>query len=199
MSGMLRAFVAVEMPGPVRKALEEVQSSLKQLKIRARWVRPENIHLTLKFLGNIPAGRVPIIGDVLRVVAQAHGRFSLSVAGLGVFPDIRRPKVIWVGLTGRPDALTPLQQDLDGRLAGLGLPREEKPFRGHLTIGRFRAEGLPGPVADAVQRYAAATFGIAAVEEIVLLQSDLRPEGPLYAPLAREKLKDRATITRIEE
>ena len=189
MPGMLRAFVAVEMPGPVRKALEEVQSGLKQLNIRARWVRPENIHLTLKFLGNIPAGHVPSIGDVLRVVAQAHGRFSLAVAGVGVFPDIRRPKVIWVGLTSRPEALTPLQQDLDGRLAALGFPREEKPFRGHLTIGRFRAEGLPGPVADAVKRYAAVPFGTFAVEEIVLLKSDLRPEGPLYAPLAREKLK----------
>jgi 2'-5' RNA ligase len=133
---------------------------------------------------------VPSIGDVLRVVAQAHGRFSLSAAGVGVFPDIRRPKVIWVGLAGRPDALTPLQQDLDGRLAVLGFPREEKPFRGHLTIGRFRAEGFPGPVADAVKRYAAASFGSAGVEEIVLLQSDLRPEGPLYTPLAREKLKE---------
>jgi RNA 2',3'-cyclic 3'-phosphodiesterase len=188
MPGMLRAFVAVEMPGPVRKALEEVQSSLQQLKIRARWIRPENIHLTLKFLGNIPAGHVPSIGDVLRVVAQGHGSFSLSVAGVGVFPDIRRPKVIWVGLTGRPDALTPLQQDLDGRLAALGFPRTEKPFRGHLTIGRFRAEGPPGPVADAVKRFAAATFGTFVVEEIVLLKSDLRPEGPLYTPLAREKL-----------
>jgi 2'-5' RNA ligase len=188
MPGMLRAFVAVEMPGPMRKALEEVQSSLKQLKIRARWVRPENIHLTLKFLGNIPAGHVPSIGDVLRVVARAHGRFSLAAAGVGVFPDIRRPKVIWVGLTGRPDALTPLQQDLDGRLAALGFPRAEKPFRGHLTIGRFNTETLTGPVADAVKRYAAATFGTAVVEEIVLLQSDLRPEGPLYTPLAREKL-----------
>jgi len=188
MPGMLRAFVAVEMPGPVRKALEDVQSSLKQLKIRARWVRAENIHLTLKFLGNIPAGHVPSISDVLRVVAQAHGRFSLSAAGVGVFPDTRRPKVIWVGLTGRPDALTPLQQDLDERLAALGFPRAEKPFRAHLTIGRFGAEGPPGPVAAAVKRYAGATFGTAVVEGIVLLQSDLRPEGPLYTLLAREKL-----------
>lgn len=188
MPGMLRAFVAVEMPGPVRQALEEIQSDLKQLNIRARWVRPENIHLTLKFLGNIPVGHVPSIGDVLRAAAQAHTRFSLAVAGMGVFPDIRRPKVIWVGLIGRPDALTPLQQDLDGRLAALGFPPAEKPFRGHLTIGRFKAEGLPGPVADAVKRYATATFATAAVDEIVLLRSDLRPEGPLYTTLAREKL-----------
>ena len=83
----------------------------------------------------------------------------------------------------------PLQQDLDGRLAALGFPREEKPFRGHLTIGRFRAEGLPGPVANAVKRYAAVPFGTFAVEEIVLLKSDLRPEGLLYETLAREKLK----------
>ena len=189
MPGMLRAFVAVEMPVPVREALEEVQSGLKQLNIRARWVRPENIHLTLKFLGNIPAGHVPSIGEVLRVVARAHGRFSLAAAGVGVFPDMRRPKVIWVGLTSRPEALTPLQQDLDGRLAALGFPREAKSFRGHLTIGRFRAEGLPGPVADAVKRYAAVPFGTFAVEEIILLKSYLQPEGPLYTPLAREKLK----------
>jgi len=189
MPGMLRAFVAVEMPGPVRKALEEAQSDLKRLNIRARWVRPENIHLTLKFLGNIPVGHVASIGEVLRVVARAHGRFSLAAAGVGVFPDARRPKVIWAGLTRRPEALTPLQQDLDGRLAALGFPREEKPFRSHLTIGRFRAEGLPGPVADAVKRYAAVQFGTFTVDEIVLMKSDLRPEGPLYEQLAREKLK----------
>jgi len=73
-------------------------------------------------------------------------------------------------------------------LAALGFPREPTPFRGHLTIGRFRAEGSPGPLADALKRYAAATFGTAVVEEIVLFQSDLQPQGPVYTPLAREKL-----------
>jgi 2'-5' RNA ligase len=188
MPGMLRAFVAVEMSEPVRSALQDVQAGLKQIKVRARWVRPENIHLTLKFLGNIPAGHVPSIGQALMEAARPHGPLSLTAAGMGVFPGLRRPRVIWVGLADRTDALGRLQRDIDARLAALGFPREAKRFRGHVTIGRFAESGSPGPVADALDRYRTQVVGALAVHEVVLFRSDLRPEGPVYAPLVRAPL-----------
>jgi 2'-5' RNA ligase len=185
---MLRAFVAVETPGPVRSALQEIQSGLKQINIRARWVRPENIHLTLKFLGSIPAGHVPSIGHALTEAARAHAPLSLTAVGMGVFPGLRRPRVLWVGLSDRTNALSRLQQDIDARLAALGFPREAKRFRGHVTIGRFGDSGPPGPVADALKQYGARVAGAFEVREVVLFRSDLRPEGPVHTPLVRAPL-----------
>lgn len=188
MPGMLRAFVAVELPGPLRAALQDIQSGLRQIKVRARWVGPENIHLTLKFLGNIPAGHVPSIGQALMEAARVHGTLSLTAAGMGVFPGLRRPRVIWVGLSDRTNALGGLQQDIDARLAALGFPREVKRFRGHVTIGRFADSGSPGPVADALKQYGAQVVGVLEVREVVLFRSDLRPEGPVYTPLVKAPL-----------
>lgn len=188
MPGMLRAFVAVEMPEPIRAALQEIQSGLKQFKIRARWVRPENIHLTLKFLGNIPAGHVPSIGRALSESVRARGPFGLPAVGMGVFPGLQRPRVIWVGLSDRSQALVRLQQDIDARLAALGFPREEKRFQGHVTIGRFADRGSPGPVAEALKQFGAQGVGTLEVREVVLFRSDLRPEGPVYTALARAPL-----------
>lgn len=188
MPGMLRAFVAVELPGPVRAALQEIQAGLKRIGIRARWVAPEKIHLTLKFLGSIPAGHVESIGRALTAAVRAHAPVSLNAIGLGVFPGLRRPRVVWVGIADRSDALGGLQRVVDARLSALGFPAEAARFRGHLTIGRFAAGGSPGPVAEALKQCAGQSAGTFEVREVVLFRSDLRPEGPLYTALARAPL-----------
>ena len=188
MPGMLRAFVAVELPEPVREALQGLQSALRRIHLRARWVGPENLHVTLKFLGNIPAGHVPSIGQALKEAVRAQGPFSLTVAGMGVFPGLRRPRVIWVGLADRAHALGRLQQEIEARLAALGFPREGRRFQGHVTIGRFADSGPPGPLADALKQYRAQGIGVLEVHEVVLFRSDLRPEGPIHTPLARALL-----------
>ncbi|MCU0561620.1 MAG: RNA 2',3'-cyclic phosphodiesterase [Desulfobacterales bacterium] len=188
MPGMLRAFVAVELPGPVRAALQAIQAELERIGIRARWVQPERIHLTLKFLGSVPAGHVESIGRALAAAARAHAPMSLTAVGLGVFPGVRRPRVIWAGIAERGDALGGLQREIDARLSGLGFPAEAGRFRGHLTIGRFVAERSPGPVAEALKQFAGQAAGSFAVREVVLFRSDLLPEGPRYTPLARTPL-----------
>ncbi len=188
MPGMLRAFVAVELPGPVRAALQEIQAGLKQMGIRARWVGPEKIHLTLTFLGSIPAGHVESIGRTLMEAARAHSPLSLTAVGTGIFPGLRRPRVIWVGIADRTDALGGLKREIDARLAALGFPAETARFRGHLTIGRFAAGGSPGPLAQALKQYAGQAAGAFEVREVILFRSDLRPDGPLYTPLARAPL-----------
>jgi RNA 2',3'-cyclic 3'-phosphodiesterase len=188
MPGMLRAFVAVESPTPLREALRAVQSELVGLGVRVRWTAPERIHLTLKFLGEVPVGHVASLAQALTAAARGHAPFALDAAGLGVFPGLRRPRVIWVGLADRGGLLARLQADVEKRLAALGFPAETQRFRGHLTVGRFREGSPPGPLAEALARWAGRAVGCLEVREIVLFQSLLRPEGPEYTPLARAPL-----------
>jgi 2'-5' RNA ligase len=188
--GTLRAFVALEIPGEVLKTLEAVQSELRRRGVRARWVRPEGMHLTLKFLGDIPADRVAGVADALQSAAGRCGGFRLTAAGIGVFPGVRRPRVIWAGLSGATAALAQLQREIEERLAAVGFSREARDFHGHLTLGRFSAEGHGTPLADVVASYASTIFGDVEVREVALFQSDLRPQGPVYTALAKAKLRE---------
>jgi 2'-5' RNA ligase len=189
MSSRLRAFVAVEIPQYVLAALESVQAELRR-RLRARWVRPGSMHLTLRFLGNIPADLVASVADAVQAAAGSHPSFSVAVAGIGVFPSIRRPRVIWSGFSGQTGLLSDLQRSLEERLAALGFPREERPFRAHLTLGRFSEPPEPARMAEVLNSFDTRTFGEFAVEELVLFQSDLQPKGPVYTALARARLQE---------
>jgi len=189
MPALLRTFVAVEIPGEVRAALAAVQSHLKHLQVRARWVRPQGMHLTLKFLGDVPADRIPRAADALQLAAGGHAAFSLTAAGIGVFPALRRPRVIWAGFSGGTGPLAGLQAGVEENLAAAGFPREDRPFRAHLTIGRC-SEAAPAVMGEAVKSFAGECFGGFDVSEIVLFQSDLKPDGAVYTALARAKLKE---------
>ena len=185
----MRAFVAVEIPEDLLKTLAGVQAGLKSRGVRARWTRPENLHLTLKFLGVIAAGQLDVVTQALRSTAAAHGAFTLTAAGIGVFPGLRRPRVLWAGLSGATDALMQLQRELDDRLEAFGFSRDARGFHGHLTLGRFTEEAGAGGIAAAISGYAAECFGGFDVQELVLFQSDLKPKGPVYTVLARAQLR----------
>jgi RNA 2',3'-cyclic 3'-phosphodiesterase len=190
MSALLRAFVAVEIPEEVRAALDAAQARLRQHLVRARWVRSGSMHLTLKFLGDIPAGQVAGAADALQVAVRGHAALRLSAAGIGAFPGIRRPRVLWAGLSGETEPLADLQRSVEEELAALGFPREERPFRAHLTIGRFSEPVAPGPLAEALKDFATASFGEFTVQELVLFRSELKPSGAVYTALARVKLEN---------
>jgi 2'-5' RNA ligase len=188
-SGTLRAFVAAELPTDLLKALAAVQAELGQRGLRVRWTRPASLHLTLKFLGDIPADRVPVVAEALCTAAADHDAFKLAAEGIGVFPGLRRPRVLWAGLAGAGAALTQLQRRVEEQLHAAGFPREAREFHGHLTLGRF-GEGAPsGAVADVMSSYAAQRFGDFEVRELVLFQSDLKPPGAVYTALARAPLR----------
>jgi 2'-5' RNA ligase len=188
-AGTLRAFVAAELPTDLLQALAGVQAELGQRGLRVRWTRPAGLHLTLKFLGDIPADRVPILAEVLRTAAAEHDAFKLTAEGIGVFPGLRRPRVLWAGLSGAGAALAQLQRSVEEQLYAAGFPREAREFHGHLTIGRF-GEGAPsGWVADVMRAYAAQRFGDFEVQELVLFQSVLKPQGAVYTALARAALR----------
>lgn len=187
--GALRTFAAVEVPDDLLKVLERVQAQLSARGVRARWVRPENLHLTLKFLGATPRERMEAVAAALEAAASAHGAFALTATGIGVFPNPRRPRVIWAGLSGATDALARLQEEIDRRLEAVGFPREARRFHGHLTLGRF-AEGATGRGIDAaIAAHAAERFGSFEVREVVLFQSELQAKGAVYTGLARASLK----------
>jgi 2'-5' RNA ligase len=185
---VLRAFVAVEIPPGLLESLAAVQGELRRRGVQARWTRPENLHLTLRFLGDVPAERVANLATALRSAVAGHSGFRLTSAGIGVFPGLRRPRVLWAGLRGATADLARLQQEIEERLEAIGFPREARDFHGHLTLGRFDERVSAGLVADAIAAYASASFGSFDVREVVLFQSDLQPRGPVYAALARAPL-----------
>ncbi len=193
---ILRTFIAIELDEPLRIALRTVQEKLKR-QIPAgsvRWVAPEGIHLTLKFLGDTPRGRVPEIEAALQAACADYTPFEFSVEGRGCFPNFRRPRVIWVAVRDRGQALGRLQRSIEQRVAPLGWPAEERGFSPHLTLGRVSktANGqMAAAVGQAVERSVIEQIGSQRVTAISLMQSDLRPSGAVYTrllhiPLAQE-------------
>ena len=134
---MLRAFIAVEIPAGIQSAIAHSTASLKNAlpKSLVRWVAPQNVHLTLKFLGDVSPANLEQLAEALKVEAASHGMFSMSVGGLGAFPTPRRARVIWIGLEA-PPALEALRRGVEAAAAQLGYAPEERPFSPHLTIGR---------------------------------------------------------------
>ena len=139
----IRAFIAIELPGEVRESLSSLERRLRVGEPQfIKWVDPEGIHLTLKFLGSVPQDQVPRIGDAISEVAKGFHPFYLRISGTGLFPDLYSPRVVWVGVEGDVDRLTLLQKGIDRALALLGFSMESREFTPHLTIARLR-EGAP--------------------------------------------------------
>jgi 2'-5' RNA ligase len=188
-----RLFVALEPTEAVRRRIRTAETELRRAVGRAeteiRWVDPENVHLTLQFLGAVPEERVAdVAGAVAEVARSAPGPLSLEVRGAGGFPNARRPRVVWLGVGGDLAALRALVADLGRRLAPLGFPPEDRPFTGHLTLGRAREgrgnPGIAGALAGAREEEAVAWRAT----EIVLFESHLSPKGARYEAVARAPL-----------
>ena len=174
----IRAFIAIDLPADVKRALGDVAAALAAGVPRGavHWVRPEQIHLTLRFLGDTPIDRLPALAAALDDVAGRHTPFALRLTAAGCFPNARRPRVVWVGLGGEEAALAALVADLNAALAALGLPPEDKPFHAHLTLGRVR-DNRAAPNMPLAADVPALPVPVAALR---LMQSDLRPDGPVY-------------------
>ena len=174
----LRAFIAIDLPPAVKAALADVAATLDGRVPRGtvRWVRPEQMHLTLRFLGDTPADQLPALAAALDTLAAGRAPFILHLTEVGCFPNMRRPRVVWVGLGGAEEKLAALVGGLEAALRPLGWPPEDKPFRAHLTLGRVRDERA----AQGVDWSAAVPPLRVPVAAVHLIESQLRPEGPLY-------------------
>jgi 2'-5' RNA ligase len=181
---VIRAFVAVSIPSTILERIEETSSRLRELGLGARFSKIQSIHLTLKFLGEIEEGLVGRIGQALEESVRSTALFSLDVRGVGVFPNCRRPRVIWVGIEKEPE-LVKLQQRVEKGLQGLGFESEKRPFRPHLTLARLKSSRN---VAELRQFLAlegeGLRLGTFEVNSIHLYQSILRPSGAEYRRLS---------------
>ncbi|HXG01903.1 MAG TPA: RNA 2',3'-cyclic phosphodiesterase [Candidatus Binatia bacterium] len=182
-SGRVRAFVAVLLSDEVRAALA---AEIRYLQSRApdvAWVPPENLHLTLKFLGAVEEERVPLVGRALAAVAARMDAFDLAIAGLGAFPSVTRPRVLWAGISAGAEALACLAGEIEDALAALGFAREERPFAGHVTLGRVRVPRRDPVLGEALAAGLRRPFGRTVVDRLTLIRSDLSPRGARYTPL----------------
>ena len=182
----IRAFIAINLPHEVRAGVERVQHDLKRAAGTSwvRWTPAEQIHLTLKFLGNIPAESVPELDAALRRACAQVAPFELRVSGLDCFPDSKRPRVLWVGLGGALDRLQELQKAIVIETERWGEP-EDRPFHPHLTLGRTkstRPRELQA-LGAAIKAAPAAELGSWQVTRVDLMQSELFPEGARHTGL----------------
>ena len=196
---MIRTFVAIELDASLRKALAQVQADFRSRlqkamgpDVRIQWVKPESVHLTLKFLGDIPEERVPEIEAALARVTGAHTRCTVDVGGLGAFPDARAPRVLWVGLSGQVEGVTRLAAAVERALVALGFAPEPKPFNPHLTLARIkeRSRDIGRALAAGCMLVPAAPVGTVMVNAIALIKSELKPSGAVYTKLCEVSLKE---------
>jgi len=181
---MLRLFVAVELGPEIQGRLVAVQDVLRACSA-VRWVRPENLHLTLKFLGEVPRERILQIREALERVARQHSPLELVLEGVGAFPDLKRPGVLWVGVSSGQEELRRVARHLEGEFGGLGFQPEGRGFVGHVTLGRVARPGAASSLEQAVGALASDPLGFCRVSEICLFCSRLHPTGPVYSVLHR--------------
>ncbi len=198
-SEVLRAFIAADLSPVVREAVARVSAHLRQqlAGLPLRWVAPENMHLTLKFLGDVSARNLRLLEKMLAGEAAQHQAFEFGVGTLGAFPNIRHPRVIWVGVRG-PEALQRLHEGIEAAMARLGYPREQRPYQPHLTLARV-VRNAPAEVIRRVSRVLRTEqvgyLGSVRVEAVHLYRSDLGPQGPRYTRLFTASLAtDRAAL-----
>ena len=180
----LRVFLALVLPGEILRRVGAIQDRLRDLlRGDIGWVRPGGIHLTLKFFGDIFPGDLARIAVLVGELAARQRPLWLSLGGIGVFPDLRRPRVLWLGLEGDVPPLLGFQQGLEGGLAGIGFPPEGRPFRPHLTLARIRSpRGLTG-LAQAPEPGGAEAAARFVATGVALIGSELTPHGAIYTRL----------------
>lgn len=175
----MRTFVAVPLPNDAIALLESFQTALRKTGAEARWTSAGSIHLTLKFLGEIESGAVPDLKDALNVVACQHARFTLLMRGLGAFPTVANPRVVWCGLEGDTDRLGALQREIEIACAGLGFPPEDRPFKPHLTLGRVKGRRNLQRLTECIRIGTPLETRIS-VDRFRIYRSTLRPSGAVY-------------------
>ena len=177
----VRAFIAIALPENIIAFLGKLQDQLKTGGLPMKWTRPENTHLTLKFLGDISPSAVTAAGDVIAETVSRYSPITLSASGIGVFPGIRRPNVLWTGISGQTDVLAALQRDLDTRLhERLGVAPEKRRFTGHLTLGRVKGRPEPDRFVEAMEKFGKLETEPFTADALHLFRSRLLPSGPVY-------------------
>jgi 2'-5' RNA ligase len=189
----IRSFIAIELPQEVKSALQRLQAELTLPQYSfVKCVAPQGIHITLKFLGNISPQKVAEITNVMEQASYGVSPFQLQIIDVGAFPNMRSPRVIWVGIKGELNKLIPWQKRLDDGLVPLGFAKENRPFTPHLTLARVRENCSPGDrrgLGETVAKTPVAIDYKVTVNSLNLMRSQLSPTGAIYSRLAEVKLR----------
>lgn len=183
----MRAFIAIEISDEIKEALGRVEAHLKYAGADVKWVRPENIHLTLKFLGEISEEKTAEVKAVLDLIAGSTVPFEVTIKDVGAFPNIEGPRVIWVDLEKGVAQVIALAGAIDEALAKIGFTKDNRPFSPHLTIGRVRSSHNKSKLADKVSSTTSnsdlADVSAHQIKSVILFRSTLTPQGPIYTKL----------------
>ncbi|MFB3895726.1 MAG: RNA 2',3'-cyclic phosphodiesterase [bacterium] len=186
---LIRAFIAIPLSEEIHHRLEELQSTLKKYQADVSWVKPSNIHLTLQFLGEIHPHLVEKVGQCLEEIVPTQPQFTCKIAGTGVFPNPKRARVLWVGVVQGKEQVIHLQSAIEKSLDILHMPKEDRAFHPHLTLGRVRSpKNLELVVNDLLQQ-SNLSFGTLTVSQVTLFSSKLSPAGAVYTPLKHFQLQ----------
>lgn len=187
----IRAFLAIDPPKSVLEEIARIQERLKKkVEGMIRWTPPSGIHLTLKFFGDIASADIAPISATVEKGIVGIGPLPLEVKTFGVFPDMRRPRVIWLGTAGETGRLTALQSNLDEEFGKLGFPKEDRPFRAHWTLGRIKSPGRLTGLPRVLETGTDITAGAFNAEALILFKSELTQHGAVYTKLAEYALKE---------
>jgi 2'-5' RNA ligase len=177
----VRLFVALEIPSTVRENLGALLQKLREISAQPRWVRPENLHVTMKFLGAVSPEKIDAIRQGLSSL-HSDSPVKLEFRGLGFFPNEKRPRVFWAGMNASPN-LKILAADIESAVEKFGIPLGERPFSPHLTLARLQPPWLPEKLRAAIQQDQTREFGTLETRQFQLIESKLKPSGAEYTTL----------------
>ncbi|HOW34842.1 MAG TPA: RNA 2',3'-cyclic phosphodiesterase [Candidatus Omnitrophota bacterium] len=184
-SNTLRLFIAIELDPSVREAIGIIQDHLRKSGADVKWVKPDDIHLTLKFLGDTPTDIVDKIANAMQESVQSVKKFLIEITGLGAFPKISSPRIIWVGIENGRKEVKQIAASLEEKLETLGIKKEEREFSAHITVGRTRSPQNIFALSKILKEFKSTAPITQEVSHITLIKSTLTAQGPVYEVLRR--------------
>jgi 2'-5' RNA ligase len=179
----VRTFIAVTLDASLQPPIEALINKLATSRAGVKWVAPHNIHVTLKFLGNVDENRLPDVYAACERAAVGSEPIDLEIKTLGCFPGLKRPRVVWVGIEKGQDAIKQLQKKVEQELARIGFPKEDRKFQAHLTIGRVKDQKAVGGLRPLIEEEQNVVIGSMRVEKFSVIKSKTLPTGPVYEEL----------------
>jgi 2'-5' RNA ligase len=184
----LRTFIGVDLGKPIRDRIVALQETLARTGVQVKWVEPENLHVTMLFLGEVEDRAVAEVCRIVQSCTANHPAFPMSVETVGCFPNARRPRVVWVGVGEGAQPLCTLHDELEIPLQDLGYRREERRYTPHITLGRVKSDRPAADLSAALSQKAGWKAGETVVKELLVMSSELTSQGPHYTVLSRAKL-----------
>ncbi len=188
-SELLRSFIAIELTNELHEELRILQQELKKSDIYAKWVSPENIHLTLKFLGNVDTGQIEKIKNILEEISKETKPFYLNLSGIGAFPKLDYPRVLWVGIEEGKNETIEIANKLEDGLEKIGFQKENRSFSPHLTLARIKSSKNKDRLKTLVEQNAFISKNKVYVDKLTLFKSTLTPKGSIYSKIYEGSFK----------